>query len=684
METSCDFETRSACDLKKAGAYHYAEHPSTDVWCFAFWSPAQSDILLWEPPQYAQHDPLVHAELLELAKDPSIVFRAWNAPFERVIWRHIMARYGFPDIPLERWVCTAAEARAMGLPNKLEDAARVLAGQQKDLAGHRLMLQMAKPRQRITDLDGNETGYVWWDADDKRQRLGGYCVQDVRTEQDIAGRIQRLQPPERAMWLLDQRANDRGILADLGTARAAVAMSERVTKQANKALAKATDGAVQAITSVPRYKAWLSELLGVAVESLSKRAVTDLLNNPDLPRPAREALELRLENGKSSVKKVQAILNAACDDGALRGLLLYWGAGTGRWAGRLVQPQNFPARTAGLPEWFVMDLQDRPEAFIDKLHQGDLEGLEFEGPPLEIIALLLRSMLIARPGKLLFAADYSAIEARVVAWLTGVAWRLEVFRTHGKIYEASASTMFGIPFEDFKAYKASTGHHHPARQKGKVAELALGFLGGPKALVTMGAYDMGLDDSELPDIVARWRAASPEIVQAGKQLQKAALDAVRSPGRITEALGGKVRFKVSGGFLWLRLPSGRRLAYCKPHIVQKPAPWDPETMLDNLHAWSVDNKTKRWSKRSLWSGLLLENITQAVARDIMAAAMMRLEQTGRYDVLLTVHDEIVTEADPGRASAKELVDLMCTLPDWAAGLPIAADAGGYPSNRYKK
>lgn len=674
MEVSLDFETRSAANLPKTGAYRYAEDPSTDVWCAAFfvtdcdWGEMQEPDL-WLPE---------HANLTllnDLADDQSVTFRAWNAAFERAIWRAIMVRrYGLPDIATERWVCTAAEARAMNLPGKLEGSAKVLGvEEQKDMAGHRLMMQMAKPRKIMAD-----GRIIWWDDEDRRQRLYAYCKQDVRTELAVKDRVQRLQPAERRVFIMDMRANDRGIMLDRELAQKARDIATQVTSKANDDLDTVTGGFVSKVSNVGRLKKWMSEAFGVDVESLNKKQVRELLDDEFLPLPVREALEIRVATGKSSVKKIDSMLKAVCSDDVLRGLLLYWGAGTGRWAGRLVQPQNFPARTAGLPEWWIDALFDAPDYIIRAIQAGNVDVLESEGPTLEIISMLLRMFLVARPGHVLCAADYKSIEARVAAWLVNCAWRLEVFRTHGLIYEASASTMFRVPFETIK----KGGVNYKLRQRGKVAELALGFQGGENALITMGAYDYGLDDEELTDIKVRWREASPEFPEAWRELNDQCIQAVMHPGVVTEALDGRVRFKVSGGFLWLKLPSGRRLAYCQPKVVWKPAPWDRSREIPGVEAWAVNSKTKQWQKRSIYGGLIFENVVQATARDLMASAMLRLEQAGKYFPLLSVHDEIITEVAEDAADVPEFEQFMCELPQWAEGCPVAAD--GWAGRRYRK
>lgn len=678
IEVSLDFETRSACDLKKAGAYRYAEDPTTSAWCAAFLARDTDQpldlglepVLLWTP-DWEWHD----CALKQYARDPAVVFRAWNAQFERAIWREVMhKRHGFPDIPAERWVCTAAEARAMNLPGALDNSARVLGVvEQKDMAGHRLMMQMAKPRK--IHADGSVT---WWDDEDRRQRLYDYCKQDVRTELAVMERVQRLQPYERRVFVLDMRANDRGIKLDRPLAEAAKAVADRIKTKGDDAMDNITGGFVTKATNVGRLKKWMSEAFGVDVETLNKKQVRELLDDEFLPLPIREALEIRVATGKSSVRKIEAMLKAACSDDVLRGLLLYWGAGTGRWAGRLVQPQNFPARTAGVPEWWIDSFFDHPEHVVDLILRRDLAGLELEGSPLEVISMVLRSMLVARPGKVLVAADYSAIEARVAAWLVGCLWRLEVFRTHGKIYEASAAMMFKVDFATIKR-----GHaNYILRQSGKVAELALAFQGGENALIAMGAYDYGLEDEELTDIKVKWRDASPEFPAGWRDLNDACIDAVLHPGCVTEALNGKVRFKVTGGFLWLKLPSGRRLAYCQPKVVWKPAPWDKTKELPGVEAWAVNSKTKQWQKRSIYGGLLFENVVQATARDLMADSMLRLEDGAKYLPLLSVHDEIIAEADAEVADVKEFEAIMCETPAWAEGCPVKAD--GWAGTRYRK
>lgn len=679
MEVSLDFESRSAANLPKTGAYRYAEDPSTGIWCAAYLGREKPEIEfdpgLEEPKLWTPDEDEGDGYLYELASSASVTFRAWNAAFERAMWRAIMVkRHGFPDIATERWVCTAAEARAMNLPGKLEGSAKVLGvEEQKDMAGHRLMMQMAKPRKILAD--GTMT---WWDDADRRQRLYAYCKQDVRTELAVKDRVQRLQPAERRVFIMDMRANDRGIMLDRELAQKARDIATQVTSKANDDLDTVTGGFVSKVSNVGRLKKWMSEAFGVDVESLNKKQVRELLDDEFLPLPVREALEIRVATGKSSVKKIDSMLKAVCSDDVLRGLLLYWGAGTGRWAGRLVQPQNFPARTAGLPEWWIDALFDAPDYIIRAIQAGNVDVLESEGPTLEIISMLLRMFLVARPGHVLCAADYKSIEARVAAWLVNCAWRLEVFRTHGLIYEASASTMFRVPFETIK----KGGVNYKLRQRGKVAELALGFQGGENALITMGAYDYGLDDEELTDIKVRWREASPEFPEAWRELNDQCIQAVMHPGVVTEALDGRVRFKVSGGFLWLKLPSGRRLAYCQPKVVWKPAPWDRSREIPGVEAWAVNSKTKQWQKRSIYGGLIFENVVQATARDLMASAMLRLEQAGKYFPLLSVHDEIITEVAEDAADVPEFEQFMCELPQWAEGCPVAAD--GWAGRRYRK
>lgn len=648
---SVDFETRSAVDLKAMGVYRYAEDDSTDVWCMA-WAINDDDPQLWRPGEPVPSEIL---QWVELDKP----MRAWNAQFERTIWNRVLApRYSFPPSTRDQWFCTAAEARAMALPGALGDAAIVLGvEQQKDMAGSRLMLQMARPRRILPD------GRIeWWATPDKMQKLFAYCLQDVRTERAVFQQIRPLAERERKVFLLDQAINDRGVLVDLQLAKAAQDVADAATQLVNRRIREVTGGKAKSVTDIRGMLAFLQSRK-IDAESLDKASVASL-KKTDLPADVAELLTLREEAGKTSVKKIASMLTAACSDGRIRGTLLFHGAATGRWAGRLVQPQNFPRGS-------IEDI----ETYIPSVLARDVNSIDLDHPPLEVISSMLRSMFIADADSELVAADFSAIEARVTAWLANESWRLHVFHTHGKIYEASASMMFGVPMDQIVKGRPE----YELRQKGKVAELALGFQGGVGALRAMGGESMGLSPEEMKDIVSRWRAASPAIVNMWKALEAAALDAVREPGTVTQACRGRIRFKKAGAYLWMQLPSGRRLAYFKPTVVEKETPWG--AMQDAVRAWGMNSVTRKWEQFDLYGGILTENAVQAVAADILFEACLRCEEAD-MPVVLTVHDEVVCEVPKERASIDELVRVMTICPTWATGLPLAAS--GWQGQRYRK
>lgn len=682
-----DFETRSAVDLKKFGAHVYAADPSTDVWCMCY-AVDDGPVKTWIPG-----DP-VPPEFVECARNPEWLAFAHNDAFERTIEREIMApRYGWPEIPLERHRCTMAMAYAMALPGSLEQAgAAVGLDQQKDPVGHRLMLQMAKPRR--VEPDGTT---IWWDDLDRRQRLYAYCAQDVEAERALHKRLLALRPIEERIWQLDQRINDRGIGVDQALCEAAKKIIAATTEDLNDEIKALTGGVVGAVSQVNQLLIWLRDR-GVDTASVKKDAVTDLLEL-DLPDDVRRVLELRQEGGKTSTAKINKLLACSSVDGRLRGSLQYHGAGTGRWAGRGAQLQNLPR-----PSMKVTD------AVVRAIQTGDAEIVEmFYGAPLTVVSNAVRPMLVASEGHDLLSADFSNIEGRVVAWLAGdsakiAAFRAQDDRTGPEIYLRAASQIFGVPV---------TSKEDPRRQIGKVSELALGFQGGPRAFVKMALnYNMRidrqyeaitgavpahvLDDVEerwesfgkksgmakrawiaAQCVVTPWRGGHPAIVQLWADLEAAAIEAVEQPGRIVTV--GRLAYRVAGSWLFCRLPSGRCIAYPYPRIESKPLPWGGAA--PGLVYKAVDQITRQWGDKSGYGGLLTENAVQAVARDVMAEAMLRVEDAG-YPCVLTVHDEIVAERRTGEGSLDEFRDLMVTPPTWADGLPIVAE--GWRGRRYRK
>lgn len=655
---SVDFESRSTVDLRKTGVYPYAEHPTTDLWCMAY-SLGDGPVELWVPG-----DPVPGAVTYALEK--GMDFRAWNANFERVMWRQILTPvYGFPPVPLETWVDTAAEAAAMALPRGLDKAAQVLqVPHRKDERGHRLMLQMAKPR---LGRKGKNDPLRWWDQPDKLERLYEYCRQDVRTERAIAAVLRPLSDREREVYLLDQRANDRGVLIDVDLVRALQALAAEATARANVRLQEITNGEVAAVTNVQNIRGWL-ERNGLPLDDLTKRTISETLQL-DLPEYIREVLQIRAETGKTSVKKLLAMLANACRDGRARGQLLYHGAGTGRWSGKGIQPQNFPRPT-------IPDVEDLiPEVLV-----GNYEGLAARYHILEIVTSLLRSCFIAGPGRRFLCADFSAIEGHVTAWLASQPGGMlsyeemayEIF--HGRELDGQCLSLR----EAVEAIKVTPNE----RTVGKVAVLGCGFGMGPGKYQDTVEEWTGLEisDALAEKVVSKYREQNSHIVRLWRELQAAAIKAVRNPGTVVRAgRNGCIRYSVRGQFLWCTLPSGRPLAYAMPRIVDRMAPWG--VMQPAVEVRTVDSVTKKWVRRELYGGLQTENVVQAIARDLMVASTQRVQAAG-YDMILTVHDEVLCEALNDNGSLEEFNALMSERPEWCRSIPLQVE--GWEGPRYRK
>jgi DNA polymerase bacteriophage-type len=580
--------------------------------------------------------------------------------FERVIWRHILAiRYGWPEPALEQWHCTGALAAAMVLPRSLGEAARALGlSVQKDLAGHRLMLQMARPR--LIEPDGR---IIWWDVPDKIRRLIAYCQQDVEVERALHQRLRPLSDTEREVFLLDARINERGLAVDLELVEAAEALVAENQAQLDAEMRELTGGVVEAATQTARLLTWL-RARGVEAESVDKPAVAELLDT-DLPDDVRRVLEVRAEAARSSTAKLQAFRARTCRDGRLRDNLLYHGAGTGRWSGKGVQLQNLPRPSVlADTEAAITAIRQREEAWwIDAFH----------GPPMGVVSDCLRGMLVASPGKELIAADFAAIEARVLAWLAGQRDLIRLFATGGDAYRHMAAEIYGRSADAIA--KGPT-----ERQLGKQAVLGCGYgLGAPKFRTTCASAGIQIDEVLAERVVQTYRTTNDRIVALWRELEVTALRAVQQPGLIMSAAAGRVRFRIRGDFLWLILPSGRPLAYGRPRIEAAETPWGE--LRPQVTYLGVNSITRAWERQSAYGGKWTENVVQAIARDLLAAAMLRLEQAG-YPVVLSVHDEIVAEVPAGVGSVEQFEAIMCQLPDWAEGCPIAAE--GWRGLRYRK
>jgi DNA polymerase bacteriophage-type len=660
VKLQIDFETRSPLDLRKVGVYRYATHPDTDIVCMAY-AFDDEDVRLW-----VRRDDVPERIVEFVYRDGEL--RAWNAQFERLIWEHILGpRYGFPEPLDEQWWCTAAEAAAMALPRKLEDAAGVLRVEhQKDVEGYKLMLKMSKPKK----------GGGWHESPSDIARLAEYCMQDVRTERAVGKRLRRMSDSERRVYLLDQKINDRGVQLDVPLIEASQKLVAKATVEANKQLNEITDSAVTGVTKVADLTRWVKEQ-GLDIDNMRKDTVRESLK-ADLTERVRAVLELRADAGRSSVSKLKTMLACRTDDDKARGLLLYHGASTGRWSGKLIQPQNFA----------------RPDvkhaaSFIPLILRGEYDLINMEQPVIKVIASLLREMITASHGCRLMAGDFASIEARVLAWIACQDDLVELFRAGGKIYERMAAAIYKVPIHEIINPSVE-------RQIGKVTILGAGYQMGSDTFQEQTFKQTGiqLSDDEAENAIATYREQNAKIKQFWKDINDAAKGAVRSPGQVTSCgREGKIRYVVRDRFLWCVLPSGRALAYALPRLVTKvhhKYKKNPDTGVKEIvDSWTseviaysgINTFTRKWGTCYAYGGMLTENVVQAMSRDLLVGAMLRSELAG-YPNVLSVHDEVVADVPETHGSLEEFTSIMQRVPGWAEGLPVAVES--WEGERYHK
>jgi len=637
VQISIDFETYSECDIKTAGGYNYAAHPSTEVICMA-WAIDDEDPQLWVPGQAFPE------ELIEAVNADDLSLWAWNAAFERAVWHHQFMARRFPvNFHPEVWNDTAALAATLALPRSLGQCAEVLnLVEQKDTRGRYLIQRLCKPYRGERRRDQHLL-----------DELYDYCKQDVVTERAIKKYVQQYKPMgehERKVWLLDQAINWRGVGIDTTNVANALDLIIATAEALNASVVEITDGALSGVGSRAQVMAWCRDQ-GYRLGGYDKNAILEALADPALPPVVRDVLKVRQTLGKASTSKYQSMQNLAGHDNRARGVFSYHGAQTGRWAGRGFQPQNLPRPAFDDADNCVKLFEHRDHELLEILY----------GDPMVALSSTLRSMIVPDAGNRLLVSDFNAIEARVLAWLAGEQGPLDVFREGGDIYIHAAAAIYGVPVE--KVTKEM-------RQIGKVAVLALGYQGGVGAFQTMAAaYRVEISDEMADDIKVKWRKANRNISRFWYDLEAAAKNAVLHRGNAFEA--GPITFKCHGDFLFAKLPSGRRLAYYKPVIGN-----------NGLEFWGTDSRLGgRWAKLTTYGGKLCENVTQAVSRDLLADAMLRVEAAG-YPVVMSVHDEVVSEAPIGFGSLEEFERLMCEMPDWATGLPMAVE--GFECERYRK
>ena len=659
---SIDIETKSSVDIGKAGLYRYAQSEDFEVLLFAY----QMDDGEVELVDLAQGEQIPENVQLML-KDVAVVKHAYNAAFE---W-YCLNRAGY-ETPLEQWRCTMIHGLYCGYTAGLDATGKAIGlpqDKQKLTTGKALIRYFCVPC-KPTKSNGNRTWNLPRHAPEKWELFKGYCKQDVVTEHAILKRLNYFPVPEeeQELWQQDIRMNAFGVRVDSKLIEGALTIDGVSSAELTEEAINITG--LQNPNSTAQLKVWVEKELSDSLEAdvelpgLRKEDVSMLLERNDLSKEIRRVLEIRQQLGKTSIKKYVAMETAKGTDDRVRGLTQYYGANrTGRWAGRLVQLQNFPRN-------YLKTLDYARELVKTK----NYDGIRFlYGNVPDTLSQLIRTAFIPSEGHKFVVADFSAIEARVIAWLAGEQWVNEVFATHGKIYEATASQMFHVPIE--KIVKGNP--EYSLRQKGKVATLALGYQGGTAALIAMGALNMGLAEEELPDIVQRWRNANPRIRDLWYAVEQAALTTMQTAQ--PQGINGLI-FRYEGelmygqSFLTVQLPSGRKLFYPKPFLKEN------QFGKMAIHYYTVGQQTKKWEVASTYGGKMTENIVQAIARDCLAETLRRIEQLG-LQVVFHVHDEVIIDA-PMEVTAEQICDLMAEPISWAPGLLLKG--AGFESSYYMK
>lgn len=657
-DLSIDLETYSSIPIKKAGAQKYIESPDFEILLFAY-SLDGGDVRCVDFAQGETLPPDIAAALTS----PDYIKHAYNAAFE---WG-CLSRYLGGQLPPEQWRCTMLHGLYAGYTAGLDATGRALGlpeDKRKLNTGKALIRYFCTPCVP-TRANGGRTRNLPHHNPERWELFKEYNRQDVTTEMEIENRLSAIPVPHSVQkeWETDLIINSRGVAVDMEMVNGALELGTtvrgRLMDRARQISGLSNPNSVQQLT------AWLEDETGEEIDGLNKDVVAKMLARDDNSQEVRRMLEIRQELGKTSTKKYDAISEAICSDGRVRGLLQFYGANrTGRWAGRLVQVQN-------LPRTYIEPLELARE-LVKRRKLDNLKAVYGSVP--DTLSQLIRTAFIAPKGRILIDADFSAIEARVISWLAGEEWRLEVFRTHGKIYEASASQMFGVPIDRIK----KGNPEYALRQKGKVAELALGYQGGVGALIKMGALDMGISENDLPDIVARWRDANRRIRDLWYKMDAAAVQVITQGGSV-----GVNRVVLAREFdvdhnidcMTITLPSGRKLYYIAPQTDVNQ--WGGA----GISYMGMDQTTKKWKRTETYGGKLVENCVQAIARDCLAQAIERIEAAG-LSVVFHIHDEVIIECEPGAATLDDVVRIMTTPIPWAPDLQLGAD--GWTGGFFKK
>ncbi|HFL2515223.1 TPA: DNA polymerase [Clostridioides difficile] len=647
---SIDIETYSDLDIKKVGVYRYVDSANFEILLFAY-AFDNEEVKVID----LVNDEELPKEVIEALNDNKVIKSAFNANFERTA----ISKFLNINLKPNEWSCTMIKVLTLGLPGSLDSVSKALKfneDKQKMKEGKALIQYFCKPC-KATKVNKGRTRNLPIHDMEKWNKFKEYCKQDVVVEREIRNKLSKYKTTEREikLWYLDQRINDTGIKLDTELIENAIECDKRYTEKLTKEAIKITG--LNNPNSPAQLKKWLSDKVGFEITSLTKESIPEILKQVDDENVVR-ILELRKLMSKTSIKKYEAMKLAKGNDNRVRGLLQFYGANrTGRWAGRLVQVQN-------LPQNHIEDL----DLARNLLKEGDFDLIEllYDSVP-DVLSQLIRTAFIPSEGHRFIVSDFSAIEARVIAWLAGEKWRLDVFNSHGKIYEASASQMFKIPIENIK--KGSE-----LRQKGKLAELSNGYGGSVGALISMGAIKMGLKEEELQPIVTAWRNANPNITKFWWDVDKAAKKAIKDR-TIVEIQHG-IKFIYNPGVLFIELPSSRRLSYLRPKI-------EPHTTFsgDKITYEGMEQTSKQWKRIDTYGPKLVENIVQATARDCLREAMFNVTDAG-YSIVMHVHDELVIDVDKKGGSLEEVNSIMGKEISWAKGLPLKAD--GYECDYYKK
>lgn len=671
--------------LNAVGSAVYSEHPSTRVICLWYRTPSDNTTHFWMP---GMPNP---TRLFEAALNGELI-SAFNSMFEFLIWTNVcVPKYGWPPIPIHALIGTEAKSNNSALPPSLGGATKAVGVPTKLDEGKALIKLLSCPHHPQVEDDGI-----------KLFEMYAYCRQDVIAEARLNLSIEDLTPFEYEVWKLDQEINYRGVPVDTEAVNAVTVLWDEMEAVLNHQMYTLTGGSVDSPSKLKKLIEWLRCSEGLDVETLDKNAVPELLKRKDLTSRARSALTLRDQFSSSSVKKAYSMQRMTCKDGRIRGLLAYSIARTRRWAGRGPQPQNFPndgpnvmlcscgkyygkeldtcpwcsnpSFAAGEQKWCAEAMEDA----IFAIKRG-LTTLWLVFPDVSSVApACLRGLIKASEGKEFICSDFSAIEAVVLAEVAGEEWRIEVFKTHGKIYEMSASKISGVPFEEIIAYKEQTGQDHPLRKKlGKVSELASGYQGGYGAWVRFGA-DEFMSEQEIRDGIKKWRKESPMVEKLWYELERCAVSAVQCPGQCFSYRG--ITYGVKDDILYCQLLSGECIKYRQPMLENAVTPFGRPIL--KLSFMGYNSTNKKWERIDTYGGKLTENVVQGVARDILAHSLLNLTKHG-YDVVFHVHDEIIAEIPKGTGDLAHFEKVMAEMPDWCKDWPVKA-SGGWIGERYRK